>query len=215
MAEFVTLSCPSCGGKLQITPDVDRFACFHCGNEHVVLRSDGVVALKPLQDSLAGLTRATDRTASEMAIQRLRDEITRLEAAKVQVADKLPALRERIAAHDLRKREARTVLIVPFVVGALFLVYRLGQHFQPSSVFLQGLLPFYGQGLCLLTIAALLLGFVLNAFSLVFGNAPKPRRQEVESSIQAVESEMRSIDEAIRQREVELAKHRAAVSLSP
>lgn len=36
MPDFVTLSCPTCGGQLQITKDIERFACGHCGNEHIV-----------------------------------------------------------------------------------------------------------------------------------------------------------------------------------
>src|SRR5258706_205176 len=39
MSDFVTLTCPSCGGRLEITKDVERFACAHCGNEHVVRRA--------------------------------------------------------------------------------------------------------------------------------------------------------------------------------
>jgi predicted RNA-binding Zn-ribbon protein involved in translation (DUF1610 family) len=41
MSDFVTLTCPNCGGKLQITPDINRFACTHCGNEHIVTLRTG------------------------------------------------------------------------------------------------------------------------------------------------------------------------------
>ena len=41
MADFVTLSCPSCGGKLEVTRDIERFACAHCGREHIVKRTGG------------------------------------------------------------------------------------------------------------------------------------------------------------------------------
>ena len=36
MADLITLTCPMCGGSLQITNDVDRFVCAHCGNAHVI-----------------------------------------------------------------------------------------------------------------------------------------------------------------------------------
>ena len=42
MANFVTLTCPSCGGKLEITEDVEKFACGNCGNEHIVNRRGNV-----------------------------------------------------------------------------------------------------------------------------------------------------------------------------
>jgi phage FluMu protein Com len=55
MPDFITLSCPSCGHRLQITEDIDRFACAACGNEHIVNRSGGIVTLKPV---IEGITRS-------------------------------------------------------------------------------------------------------------------------------------------------------------
>jgi ribosomal protein S27AE len=54
MVDFITLSCPSCGNKLQITSDIDRFACGACGNEYVVIRKGGIVALKPVHKNENG-----------------------------------------------------------------------------------------------------------------------------------------------------------------
>jgi predicted RNA-binding Zn-ribbon protein involved in translation (DUF1610 family)/ribosomal protein L40E len=52
MADFLTLSCPSCGNKLQITNDIDRFVCAACGNEHIVNRSGGVITLKTIIEDI-------------------------------------------------------------------------------------------------------------------------------------------------------------------
>jgi hypothetical protein len=76
MSEFITLSCPSCNGKLQITEDIDRFACIHCGNEHVVKRGGGIVSLKPV---LEQMSKGVDSTASELALVRLDKEIAEVE----------------------------------------------------------------------------------------------------------------------------------------
>ena len=81
MPDFITLSCPSCGHKLQITEDIDRFACAACGNEHIVNRSGGIVTLKPIIDSIAKVQVGVDKTASELAIVRLKKEIKELENA--------------------------------------------------------------------------------------------------------------------------------------
>jgi uncharacterized protein (DUF983 family) len=78
MSDFVTLTCPSCGGKLQITNDIERFACAHCGREHIVKRSGGVVALTPVVDALKKVEAGVDRTASELAIARLEQELQQL-----------------------------------------------------------------------------------------------------------------------------------------
>ncbi len=79
MTEFVTLTCPSCGGKLQITNDIERFACGYCGNEHIVRRGGGVVSLAPVVEGLQRVQVGVDKTASELAIKRLRSEISELE----------------------------------------------------------------------------------------------------------------------------------------
>lgn len=84
MPDFITLSCPSCGGKLKITQDIQRFACAHCGTEHLVRRGDGIVSLAPV---LELVSKGVDFTASELAIVRLDKEIIetelQLEKAKV------------------------------------------------------------------------------------------------------------------------------------
>jgi hypothetical protein len=79
MADFVTLTCPSCGGKLQITSDLDRFACGYCGTEQVVRRGGGVVSLAPVVEGLKQVQVGVDKTASELAIRRLREDIAELE----------------------------------------------------------------------------------------------------------------------------------------
>jgi predicted RNA-binding Zn-ribbon protein involved in translation (DUF1610 family) len=39
MPDFITLSCPSCGGKMRVAPHARSTICEYCGNEHV-LRSE-------------------------------------------------------------------------------------------------------------------------------------------------------------------------------
>ncbi len=79
MAQLVSLTCPSCGGNLQITDDIERFACAHCGNEHVVRRSGNVVSLAPVVEGLKQVQAGVDRGASELALRRLSAEIQDLE----------------------------------------------------------------------------------------------------------------------------------------
>ncbi|MDP1714155.1 MAG: hypothetical protein Q8L41_05360 [Anaerolineales bacterium] len=75
MAEFVTLTCPSCGGKLQITNDIEQFVCGYCGSEHIVRRGGGIIALAPVIEGIKKVQIGTDKTASELAIKRLEKEI--------------------------------------------------------------------------------------------------------------------------------------------
>lgn len=75
MPDFITLTCPSCGGKLKITEDIERFACAHCGIEHLVRRGEGIVSLSPV---FKGIAKGVDNTAFELAITRLDKDIEQL-----------------------------------------------------------------------------------------------------------------------------------------
>lgn len=87
MPELVTLTCPSCGAKLEIGEDIERFACRHCGNEHIVKRSGGTVSLMPVLEQIKKVRTGVDKTASELAIKRLKEEIREIQS-------KMPAVEE-------------------------------------------------------------------------------------------------------------------------
>jgi len=74
MPDLITLSCPSGGGELNITNDIERFACGHCGREHVAKRAGGILSLSPVVEALKKVEVGVDKTASELAINRLQRE---------------------------------------------------------------------------------------------------------------------------------------------
>jgi hypothetical protein len=82
VADFITLGCPSCGGKLELTDDIDQFFCAHCGAEHLVRRGGGTIVLDPVEEGLKQIKTGIDRTASELAIVRLRRDIAALQTQK-------------------------------------------------------------------------------------------------------------------------------------
>lgn len=118
--DFITLSCPSCGGKLQITPDMDRFACPFCGIEHLVRRSDGAVSLSPV---LEGLKRvegrfdqvltSSDRMAAEQTVRRLLTEIPDLQN---RIAQQETQVRN-YGTRNVRKALALSIIIA--VIGCI------------------------------------------------------------------------------------------------
>lgn len=91
MADFVTLACPSCGGRLQVSNDIDRFACGFCGQEHIVKRAGGIVSLAPVLEAISGVKQGVDRTASELAIGRLEKEIEILGKQRMEILKNRPA----------------------------------------------------------------------------------------------------------------------------
>ncbi len=79
MGDYVTLTCPSCGGKLKIANNVQRFACAYCGNEHIVKRDEGIVTIEPVIEELHNIHIGVDKTSSELAIKRLQEELNSFE----------------------------------------------------------------------------------------------------------------------------------------
>lgn len=85
MPAFVTLSCPTCGARLQIGNDLQRFACAHCGNEHIVKRDGGAVSLFPNLEGAERMVAGVDRTAIELTIARLEREIKAGQEASAEI----------------------------------------------------------------------------------------------------------------------------------
>ncbi len=144
MSDFITLTCPNCGGRLQITDDVERFACAFCGVEHIVRRSGGVVTLKPIVEGLAKVQVGVDKTASELAITRLGAEIARIEEqiqnlnashyrqlAELDLESKISAQktkpRDVAWASDIPLRKLLTGLVLLFALLFFILVILTGQ----------------------------------------------------------------------------------------
>jgi len=75
----LTLKCTSCGSSLNVSDDMDRFACGFCGTEQVVLRRGGTVSLKPVEEAIAKVQAGTDKTAAELALSRLVVELAEVE----------------------------------------------------------------------------------------------------------------------------------------
>lgn len=80
MSPIVTLTCPSCGGKLKITDEIEKFACSYCGAEHIVKRVDGSVYIKPILDNLNTIKSESDETANYLTAQRIREELSLLDS---------------------------------------------------------------------------------------------------------------------------------------
>jgi hypothetical protein len=105
---LVLLSCPTCGNKLEMTANVDRFACAACGNEFVIRRSGGTVSVAPLVAEIKDVHQTVDRTAAELAMIRLQQELASLDA-------------RRGKARDDFARQFRSFGLVPVIAVVLIL----------------------------------------------------------------------------------------------
>ena len=187
MADFVTLTCPSCGGQLEISRDIDRFACAHCGREHLVNRSGGIVSLSPVIDALKKVGVGVDKTAAELAIVRLKNEITDLYGKRAGILQLHP------------RPATSSIFVIPFLLGGLLaLVFYMGVvNAQDSSARLGAIL-------------GLVFGFTLAAVGgwLLFIVKPNTKRWDGSTGAQ-----LKSLDELIAKKNAELQHAQEVVSL--
>ncbi|MCC6458046.1 MAG: hypothetical protein IT328_24035 [Caldilineaceae bacterium] len=75
MPDFLTLTCPTCGARLQLRDGIALLVCASCGNEHMVHRDGGAIYLAPIAQDVRQIRVSSDRTAAELAIPRLTKEL--------------------------------------------------------------------------------------------------------------------------------------------
>jgi hypothetical protein len=185
MPDFITLSCPSCGHKLQITPDIDRFACAACGNEHFVNRIGGIVSLKPVVDEIKGVKVGVDKTASELAIVRLQKEIVDLEYS-------LPGIRPNVSDGCTGQILGWVFSFIAIVCLIAILIINADKpvNYEPIT--------YFGIGLIISIILA------ITSFS-SGSRASKKYKRELEEMIQPVKDKLES-------KKRELVEHKEIVS---
>jgi predicted RNA-binding Zn-ribbon protein involved in translation (DUF1610 family) len=78
MPEFIALTCLKCGGKLQIRDDKSEFTCPYCGTLHIYNPDQGMFFMSQIEKSLKNVEKGVDKTASELAIRRLKDDLSEM-----------------------------------------------------------------------------------------------------------------------------------------
>lgn len=68
------MTCRQCGGSLQFTKDAEQIVCQHCGTEYLISFVGGAISIKLLSEGLKKIQVSTDKTASELALARLKRE---------------------------------------------------------------------------------------------------------------------------------------------
>jgi DNA-directed RNA polymerase subunit RPC12/RpoP len=190
MPDFITLACPSCGARLEITNDLDRFACSHCGQEHIVQRKGGIISLSPVIGAINQVQKGVDRTAAELALQRLPKEI-----------DVLQAERNKITFENTNPYKAVVWPWISLVCGAIFLIIGL------LIIFISIITPGNIQSNkfvldCFFGSSFLVLGFLGAAYGAfeIFYLIPR-KKQYWEQEIQP---RLKSLDEQISKRQFQI-----------
>lgn len=82
MTEITKLSCPACGGKIEVKENSDQFTCTYCGTHLQIEKSKGEIAVRPFIQAVKTMQSSMDRNASELAINRIKPELAALEAQR-------------------------------------------------------------------------------------------------------------------------------------
>jgi hypothetical protein len=72
--ELFEMTCRNCGGKLQIAKDAEQIMCQYCGSEYLITITEGAISLKKISEGLQNIQKSTDKTASELALVRIKEE---------------------------------------------------------------------------------------------------------------------------------------------
>ncbi|MEI6155577.1 MAG: hypothetical protein WCQ90_16000 [Deltaproteobacteria bacterium] len=75
---MIKLSCNSCGAKLEVTEDIERFSCASCGSEWIVQRSGGIVSLKSVEEGIQAISDSTEILAADVKIRKLQEMVNTL-----------------------------------------------------------------------------------------------------------------------------------------
>jgi hypothetical protein len=194
MPDFISLSCPSCGAKLQVTEDLDRFACSHCGNEMAVARQGGIVTLKPVTEGLERIRSGTDKTASELAIVRLDKEIEQLEASHNSCVSRLDYIQK--MRKEKRAKGVKYAIIVcasAMLIGSCFLCYSTGYD-NPRGV--------------LITLGILTIGGGIAGASAIIVLS---RRDNLTEDVE-IARKMTALESQLKDKSEQIKKHRDIVS---
>jgi hypothetical protein len=162
MSDFATLSCPSCGGKLEITSDTERFACAYCGMEHLARRSEGVITISPIVVEIKTVADHVARTASELAITRLEREIAQLVQEKARVEDTVA--QEWSKVEEQRQREYfskhKSKYFPMAIASGLFLMVLPGLFAEIENTGF--IAPYLAVGFSILSVVFITLGLISN-----------------------------------------------------
>jgi ribosomal protein S27AE len=196
---FTNLTCPNCGGKLEVGDDRERFACGYCGREVAVEWRGGTVALKAITDSIQQLRTGAERTAAELALVRLQRELTDLE-------DRLSGLRGTAARLASAPPPSEEPQGWPWISSTILLV------FAAATFFLS--LASYGVANTFLGI--LVVTFLAAALSAAGKRGQRKQREALErltSSKLALDAEIETVKHDITDRERQISYQKGIVSV--
>ena len=98
--DLFNMTCKNCGGKIQINKDADQVLCQFCGSEYLLSFNEGAVSIKFLSEGIKKIAVSTDKTASELALVRIKNEKESLITLFSEIADSLSTFNGKMLIND-------------------------------------------------------------------------------------------------------------------
>lgn len=108
------LKCPNCGASLRVDSKIDTLECEYCGARSKVERTGGQATLHAFADAVAKLQRGADRSAAEMALQRLKPELA---AAESRLRDHLRSAELTLTGYEQQALATGARVLRDFVIA--------------------------------------------------------------------------------------------------
>ena len=198
---LVALKCPNCCGKLEVTSQMSDFACGYCGANVTVQRRGGTVSLS-LDEAFERVQVATDKTAAELALGRLTEELAKAERDRINVERETAAgvaEREATIARRLEGKMDRNFAVGVFVVA--WIVFTIIVKAFKSLEGASGIIGIVLAGVVTIPVGAILLR----------GRAAQVQRlkREIEKVRRKGKEDLANVDGQIEDIRTRLAKNRA------
>ena len=178
--KIIALRCTSCGGRLEISPDMSEVACGYCGTNLAIERRGGTVALRMVTEAIGKVQAGTDKTAAELAIRRLSEEIADL---------------QRNRAEWVKYKNERSLLLQNQLIGGIVVAV-------VSASLITAVITRFGDPGISFVILVVILALIITP--IVWLNTSAKKRLMLK-----VAEELRPFDNAIADKEQRLRKNRA------
>ena len=155
---LIPLKCPGCGAKLEISSEMTTFSCAYCGTELLAQFRGGTVSIKPITDALVKVQQSADRTANEIQLHRMLEEISDLKRQKRERSAEWPATLQKLRKEYEKSQEQHPNYLMLFV--SAFVVYFVTLMIVfASGISVYGISPTLCSGVLVIALYASILGF--------------------------------------------------------
>lgn len=190
MSDLLTLDCPSCGGELNLSKDMEIFFCPHCGTKHIFKESINGIPTAAMAESMRASGKLSQKQAALMSVEAIEKEIQALKSSRGTLA------KPKSVAGYL-KFFGMIVLLFSLIMVAVAL--EVIQETSSDGIEPIGLFPLQ------LPISGLII-----SISLFIGGVSLTARKRKKAA-----GPLKVLDEKIQKLEIELEKNRDIIRKSP